>query len=215
MGTNWLFNFGEKSVAVSSAAGGSWVPQNRGEQLKKCTEEGGKWVWIAALERAKHFCCYCSGEAREQPHCSALLLHLFQLFSQEGGIALRSSISSCCSWHIKCVGFFNLFPFVLFDVSFLGFGFFFFFQFWFIMSWVRGRVGKGLEKSKGETLEAKFLARKWPAGFGEAVLYRWPFPSEITCCGGKDLETLCSSQLMPEISSSLSMVSQSMEIYFQ
>lgn len=64
------------------------MPQNGGEQLTERTEEKGKWDWIAALESAKHLYWYCSGEAREQAHCSALLLLLFHLVSEKEGLLL-------------------------------------------------------------------------------------------------------------------------------
>lgn len=55
--------------------------QVRAELLKM--EESGlqkKQAWIAALESGKHLYCYCSGEAKEWAHWSALLLVLFHAF---------------------------------------------------------------------------------------------------------------------------------------
>lgn len=58
------------------------------------------------LGKSQTFMFLLEWKARGQAHCSALLLLLFHLFLQEGRIAVKSSISSCCRWHIKCVFFF-------------------------------------------------------------------------------------------------------------
>lgn len=181
MGTSCLLHFGEQSVAASPAAGGSWVPQNGGEQLTERTEEKGKWDWSAALESAKHLYWYCSGEAREQAHCSVLLLLLFHLVFERRA-AVRSSISSCCSSHIKC----------LFFLFFSSSG----------SAWAGLEVvlKKALRKGKGKLWRKSFLLGSDLQALGSySVQMAFSIRNHPLWRQGLG-DTLCSFQLVPEIS---------------